>query len=88
MNEETTPNGSIRIRPDELFKELRAVHSDVRSVKQTLEETVKPTLKTHGETLTAHDKQLDGLNVKFYGVLAGGVLGMLAILADALGVFA
>lgn len=85
---EQEPNGTIRIRPGELFAELRAVHADVRSVKQTLNETVKPKLETHDKALETHDKQLDNLNVKFYGVLAGGVLGMLAILADAFGVFA
>lgn len=86
MSDQPRPNGVI-ITTQEVFQEVRELHRDVRSIKQSMDELVKPKLREHDAALTAHDKTLDQLNVKFYGVLAGGVLGMLAVLADALGVF-
>lgn len=77
----------VIITTQAMFDELREVHREVRSIRQTLDEAVKPDLAEHDQRLERHDKQLDALNVKFYGVLAGGVLGMMAVLADALGVF-
>ena len=71
----------------EVYTEMRQMHGELRSLTQSMNEVVKPRLDKHEGLLEDHSKTLDNLNVKFYGVLAGGVLGMLAVLADALGVF-
>ena len=77
----------VRIGLPEVYTEMRQMHGELRSLTQSMNEVVKPRLDKHEGLLEDHSKTLDNLNVKFYGVLAGGVLGMLAVLADALGVF-
>ena len=83
------PNGNgARITTADMFAELRKIDKAVDSVKQSVDETIKPALIRHDAALVEQEKQLDSLNVKFYGLLGGGVLGGLAVLADALGVLA
>lgn len=86
---DTPANGNgVRITAQQLFDRLESVSENTRALVQSMDDIVKPTLVRHDARLAEQERQLDSLNVKFYGLLGGGVLGGLALLAEALGVFA
>ena len=57
------------------------------SVRQSLEETIKPALSRLETKVESIEKQVDSLNIKFYGVLGGGGLGAVVAIAKTLGWF-
>lgn len=71
-------NGA-RITTAEIFAELRAIGGRVDGVRQTLDETVKPKIVRLEEEVAALERSVDALNVKFYGILIGGIGGGLAL---------
>jgi hypothetical protein len=58
---------------------------DAYSVRQSLEETIRPAI-TRIESKVDHlERQVDSLNIKFYGILGGGALALGLALANLLG---
>lgn len=79
------PRDGAHISNQEIYTEVRALGSRVDSVRQSLDEVVKPTisrLENRGDML---EKAVDALNIKFYGVLGGIGLGLFGAVAKLLG---
>lgn len=84
MADEPIHNGA-RISNQEIYSEVRAIGGRVDSVRQSLDEVVKPTilrLEHRGDEL---ERAVDALNIKFYGVLGGIGLGLFGAVAKLLG---
>jgi hypothetical protein len=62
-----------------------ASDSDAYSVRQSLEETVKPAISRLEHKVDHIEKQVDSLNIKFYGILGGGALAVGLAIANLLG---
>ena len=87
MPEEHQPNGSaVRISNLEIYNEVRAIGGRVDRVAQTLDENVKPSILRHASIIEEQEKQILALNIKFYGILGGFTLSLVAIVAQAMGV--
>lgn len=86
MTEESGTNGA-RISNAEIFAEVRAIGARVDSVRQSVDEVVKPAIVRLENNGDAMEKAVAALNVKFYGVIGGIGLGILGAVAKIAGVY-
>lgn len=72
-------NGGVRISPEQIYNKLVDVEAAQRETTQTMREIVLP-------TLNIHTKQINGLNFRYYAIIAG-FISSLAVVLKLAGVF-
>lgn len=85
-------NGSVRITNAAIFEELRSVHAEVRGVKQSVDETLKPGLadaradirslrehKADKTETTALRGEISSVRVQAYAISGGVLAGLVAL---------
>ena len=84
MSEDSGGNGSVRITNSQIFTELRQMRDEVRGLKQSMDETLKPqigelrsdvrslgTLKADRVEVEKISGRTEKLEMRVYAVLAG-----------------